>query len=106
MHRLGEQRLWIGGVRGPIVGLARSGPPCRRQGEQAVGLHAQHGHPAGHVLQLAIGLAPVEELAHLTRELCAAGAGRGLDQAADRLQFVGGKVTPAIALHELSMGGA
>ncbi|WP_248595607.1 hypothetical protein [Candidatus Accumulibacter phosphatis] len=35
MHRLGEQRLWIGGVRGPIVGLARRGPSCRRQGEQA-----------------------------------------------------------------------
>ena len=57
---------------------------------QTVGLHAQHGHPAGHVLQLAIRLEPVEQHAHLARKLRAVGAGIGLDQAADGLQFVRG----------------
>jgi len=106
MHRPDEQRLGIGSGGGETLESARGASFCGRQGKKAVGLHAQHGHPAGHVLQLPIRLEPVEQHADLARELRAVGTGMGLDQAAEGLQFVSGEVTPAIRLHELSRGSA
>ena len=59
----GEQAGRIGGRGGRDRTRARQRSPRGRQGEQAVALHAQQGYAGAHLLETAVGLAPVQRRA-------------------------------------------
>lgn len=68
----------------------------RRQCEQAIGLHAQHGHPTAHVFEPAVGSPPVQPLTHFARE-SGASQGRSLgEQSMNELELRSGQVSSAV----------
>ena len=81
-----EQRRF--GVRpeddrpGPVLPSLR-----RRQGDQAVPVHGQHGDPGHHVLEAAVGLEPADAPAELLRQHMAVQRRRPGDQRAQQRHF-------------------
>ena len=86
------------GVGSEDDGLRRAPlPPRRRQLDEAVAVHGQHGDPGHHVLEPAVGLEPADAPAELDRQ-GPAGEPRGLgDERAQQRHFLGGEVAPVIA---------
>ena len=68
----------------------------RRQLDQPVAIQPQQRHPAAHVLQAAVGLAPVERLAHPVAQLLAAGPGMRPQDAAHLFERRGVEYPPAV----------
>jgi hypothetical protein len=78
---------------------APSGHLRGRQRDQAVGLHAQHRHPACHVFEAAVRSHPVQLLAHQPRQRRTLELRRLLDHPGNGAQFLVGALAPAIAFH-------
>ena len=77
---------------GPVL------PPLRRrQGDQAVLVHGQHGHPRHHVLEPAVGLEPADAPAELLRQGMAVQRRRAGDQRAQQRHLPRREVAPVIA---------
>ncbi len=87
------------GARGQRQRLrSRHGAQRRRQGQQAVALHAQQGHARTHLLEAAIGLAPVQRRADRPGQRRAEQGRVALhDQRADEIQFGSQEVPAAVA---------
>ena len=95
-RRRGEQRRL--GVRSEDDGLGPALPaPRRRQGDDAIAVHGEHGHLRHHVLEAAVGLEPADTPAELSGQ---GGAGRlriGGDQGAQQRHLVSGEVATVVA---------
>ena len=87
-----------------VQGAVGVAPARRRQRDEAVAVHAQHRHPAAHVLQLSVGTPPVEPFAHHLREGEPMAAGVVGDDGADQLQFLLAEQPSAVA-HRLRRHG-
>lgn len=88
--------LGIGGWRGREMGFAPWFEQLRvRQGDQAVSLHAQQRHAAGHVLDLSVGLDPGEQLTQFARQPCAFELWVLLHQVFDGLDILGAELASA-----------
>ena len=103
VHGLQQRALRIAGRRGGEVRAAACGADLRgRQRDQAVVVHAQQCHAAGHVLELAVGLEPGEQLAQPARQGGAQELGVVLNELPDRLDIGGAEVAAAVNRHEVS----
>ena len=92
------------GVRSEDHGPARRAWPFRRrQDDQPVLVHGQHGHPGHHVLESTVRLEPADAPAELPGQCMAVGRRRGGDQRAQQLHFCGNEVAPVVAA--LDVGG-
>ena len=95
-RRRGEQRRL--GVRSEDDGLGPALPaPRRRQGDDAIAVHGEHGHLRHHVLEAAVGLEPADTPAELSGQ---GGSGRlriGGDQGAQQRHLVSGEVATVVA---------
>src|ERR1700730_5060601 len=103
MHGLKHRGLSIGGCRGEKLGT----PPRlrdlgRRQPDQAIGLHAQQRDSAGHVLEFAVGLSPVQQLADQARQRATLKAWAVGDQCSDHRYLVVAEVPSAVDGLEVS----
>ena len=96
-----EQRRF--GVRpeddrpGPVLPSLR-----RRQGDQAVPVHGQHGDPGHHVLEPAVGLEPADAPAELLRQQMAVQRRRPGGQRAQQRHFPGGEIAAVITALDLA----
>ena len=80
------------------MGLGRCLPPLRRrQDDHPVAVHGEHGDAGHHVLEAAIGLAPADALAELSRQGSAGGLRIGGDQGAQQRHFLGAEVAPVVS---------
>src|SRR5216684_257238 len=68
----------------------------RRQGEQAIGLHAQHGDATTHVFEPAIGSPPVQPLTNFAREPGAIEGRLLREQGANEFELLSSKITSAV----------
>lgn len=87
-------------------GKAGPSPPAghtrRWQHNQAVSGHAQQRHPARHVLELTVGLAPVPQLTQQARQRRTVHVRISLNQGGDGLNILSAHGPGAVHLHELS----
>ena len=82
---------------GPVL------PPLRRrQGDQAVLVHGQHGDPGHHVLEAAVGLEPADAPAERLRQGMARRRRLGGDQRAQQRHLPDREVAPVIAALDLA----
>ena len=72
-------------------------PLRRREYDQAVFVHGQHGHPGHHVLEPAVGLEPADAAAELLREHVAVQGRRAGDQLAQQRHLISREVASVIA---------
>ena len=74
----------------------RARPLRRRQLDQPVLVHGQHGHPGHHVLEAAVGFEPADAPAELPGQRMAVGRRVGGDQRAQQRHFLRREVAPVI----------
>src|SRR5208282_1568967 len=83
------------------------GTQCRfrsagiRELNQAVGMHAQHGNPAGHLLKSAVSFIPLENTANLAGEVCPVILWIVGHKLYNPGHFRGTEVTSAVKSHEV-----
>ena len=77
----------------------------RWQGDEAVLVHAQHGHTAGHFFETALEIPPAEGVADQARKLKAIAPGVLRDQMLDRGDLLRGEGSAAVAHGRAGKGG-
>ena len=86
------------GVRSEDDGLGPVLPSLlRRQNDEAVAVHIEHGDPGHHVLEAAVGLEPADAPAERLRQAMAVQRRRAGDQGAQQRHLFGGEVAAVIA---------
>ena len=78
----GRERGWLGVGTDDDGPLAVNASPRRRQGNETVAVHCEHGDTHHHVLEVAVGLEPADAAAEPSGQGGTCGLGRGRDQGA------------------------
>ena len=106
MHRSGQQRL-RGAPKGVLDSARASFAVTRgRQLQEPLTMQAQHGHSAAHLLETAVGFAPLEQSTRQSRQLGARAARVVGNQGAQLPDLLAAEAAAAVAFHTASRPGA
>ena len=105
VHGSGQQRLWCAAES--VLDWARASLRVARgrQLQQPLPMHAQHGHPAAHLLEATVRLEPAQELAGQAGELGPRAGRIFANQLTQSPHLPAAKVSPAEAFHPASAAG-
>ena len=101
MHRSGQRRLW--GAPESVLDSARASFAVARGRQlQKITMHAQHGHPAAHLLEAPVRFAPLEQSTCQSGQLGARAARIVGNQGAQLPDLLASEAAAAGALHAAS----
>ena len=102
MHGSGQRRLR--GAPESVLDRARASFPVARgrQLQEPLAMHAQHGHPAAHLLEATVRFAPLKQSARRSRQLGARAARVVGNQVSELPDLLAAEVAAAVALHAAS----
>ena len=102
MHRSGQRRLW--GAPESVLDSARASFAVARgrQLQKPLTMHAQHGHPAAHLLEAPVRFAPLEQSTCQSGQLGARAARIVGNQGAQLPDLLASEAAAAVALHAAS----
>lgn len=101
MYRQMNGSSWVG-FNAYLDTRLRTQTPRRRQLKESILLHAQHGHPAGHVFQSPIRFEPVYGLTDPTRKFRTGTIGVLRDERPNQVQFFFAEIATTVTFQEVS----
>lgn len=104
MYRQMNESAWVG-FNAYLDARLRTQTPRRRQLNESILLHAQHGHPAGHVFQAPIRFEPVYGLTDPTRKFRTGTTGVLRDERPHQVQFFFAEIATTVTFQEVSGEG-
>jgi hypothetical protein len=101
MYRQMNESAWVG-FNAYLDARLRTQTPRRRQLNESILLHAQHGHPAGHVFQSPIRFKPVYGVTDPTRKFRTGTTGVFRDERPNQVQFFFAEIATTVTLPSTS----
>ena len=101
MYRVENRFLGVGRRGGAEGAQCRFRSAGSGELNQTVGVHAQHGNPAGHLLKPTVSFIPLEDTANFAGEVCPVILGIVGHKLYNPSNFRGTEVTSAVNIHEV-----